>query len=67
MKDTKLIGLICIVAGAILLYFGWQSSQSIGDQLTESLTGRFTDDTLFFIIGGAVAVVVGLYLSLRGR
>lgn len=67
MKDTKLIGLICIVAGAILLYFGWQSSQSIGDQLTESLTGRFTDGTLFFIIGGAVAVVVGLYLSLRGR
>jgi hypothetical protein len=67
MKDTKLIGLICIVAGAILLYFGWQSSQSIGDQLTESLTGRFTDDTLLFIIGGAVALVAGLYLSLRGR
>jgi hypothetical protein len=50
-----------------LLYFGWQSSQSIGDQLTESLTGRFTDDTLLFIIGGAVALVAGLYLSLRGR
>lgn len=67
MKDTKLIGIVLLVVGVILLYFGWQSSESIGDQLTESLTGRFTEETMFFIIGGAIAAVVGLYLTLRGR
>jgi hypothetical protein len=67
MKDTKLIGIVLLVAGAILLFFGWQSSESLGDQLTETLTGRFTDETMFFIIGGAVAAAAGLYLTLRGR
>lgn len=67
MKDTKLAGIVLLVVGVILLYFGWQSSESLGDQLTETMTGRFTDETMFFIIGGAIAVVVGLYLSVRGR
>lgn len=67
MKDTKLLGLICLVVGAILLFFGWQSSESVGDQLTEALTGRFTEQTMMYIIGGAVALVAGLYLMLRGR
>jgi len=67
MKDTKLIGVVCLVVGAILLFFGWQSSESVGDQLTEALTGRFTEQTMMYIIGGAVALVVGLYLMLRGK
>lgn len=67
MKDTKLLGLICLVVGVILLFFGWQSSESVGDQVTEALTGRFTEQTMMYIIGGAVALVAGLYLMLRGR
>lgn len=67
MKDTKLLGIVLLVAGVIMLYFGWQSSESIGDQLAESFTGRFTDETMFFIIGGAIALAAGLYLNLRGR
>lgn len=67
MKDTKLVGIVLLVAGVIMLFFGWQSSESLGDQLTESLTGRFTDETMIFIIGGAIAAAAGLYLTLRGR
>lgn len=67
MKDTKLVGIVLLVVGVILLYFGWQSSESLGDQLTETLTGRFTQETMLLIISGAVATVAGLYLTLRGR
>jgi drug/metabolite transporter (DMT)-like permease len=67
MKDNKLTGLILIVVGALLLFFGWQSSESLGDQLTESLTGRFTDQTMFYIIGGAVCLAAGLYLNVRRK
>ncbi|MEX0963958.1 MAG: DUF3185 family protein [Pseudohongiellaceae bacterium] len=67
MKEATVLGMALLVAGVIMLYFGWQSSESIGDQLTESLTGRFTNETMFFIIGGAAAIVVGLYLSIRGK
>lgn len=62
--STKLLGIILLVVGVILLVFGWNSSQSLGDQVTETITGRFTDETMWFIIGGAVAVVVGAFLTL---
>ena len=62
--SSKLLGIILLVVGVILLIFGWNASQSLGDQVTETLTGRFTDETMWFIIGGAVAVVVGAFLTL---
>lgn len=62
--SSKLLGIILLVVGVILLIFGWNASQSLGDQITETITGRFTDETMWFIIGGAVAVVVGAFLTL---
>ena len=67
MKDNKLMGLILLVVGAIVLFFGWQSSESLGEQLTESFTGRFTDETMLFIIGGIVCIAAGLYVTARGK
>lgn len=64
MGTNQLVGVVLLVVGVILLYFGWQSSQSLGDQVTEAVTGRFTDETMWFIIGGAAAVVAGGFLAL---
>ena len=63
MESQKLIGIILLVVGVILLYFGWQSTQSVGEQLVEGLTGRFSDETLWFIIAGAAAAVGGCFLA----
>lgn len=63
MGTNKLIGLVLLVVGLILLYFGWQASQSVGDQVAEAFTGRFTDETLWFLIGGAAAAVAGAYMA----
>lgn len=63
MPSKQLLGIILLVVGAIMLYFGWQSTQSIGDQLTEAMTGRFTDETMFFLIGGAIALVAGAFFT----
>ncbi|EMP56223.1 membrane protein [Marinobacter santoriniensis NKSG1] len=60
---SKLIGLVLLVVGIGLLYFGYQASQSVGNQLTESLTGRFTDETMWYLIGGAAAAVAGAFLT----
>lgn len=62
---TKIIGLVLLVIGAILLVFGWNASQSIADQVTETFSGRFTDETMWYIILGAASVVAGLVLTLR--
>lgn len=64
MANQKLIGVVLLVIGAVLLYFGYQSSQSFGGQITESLTGRFTDETMGYLIGGAAAVAAGAFMAL---
>jgi hypothetical protein len=61
--NTKMLGIVLLVVGVILLYFGWQASESLGDQVTEAVTGRFTDNTMFYIIAGAAAIAAGLFLS----
>ena len=67
MGANKVVGIVLLVVGLILLYFGWQSSQSVGDQITETFTGRFTDSTMWFLIIGAAAAVGGLMLAVIKR
>lgn len=65
MPQSKLIGLGLIIIGAIVLFFGYNASQSVAEQLSETLTGRFTDETMLYFIGGAILVVVGLIFVVR--
>lgn len=63
MGSSRLIGVVLLVVGVALLYFGYQSTQSVGNQLTETLTGRFTDETMWYLIGGAAAAAAGAFLT----
>lgn len=64
MGSSKLVGIVLLVVGIALLYFGYQSTQSVGDQISETLTGRFTDNTMWYLIGGAALIAAGGFLSL---
>lgn len=63
MASHKLVGLVLLVVGLLLLFFGWQSSESISDQVSETVTGRFTEVTMWYLIGGAAATVAGAFLA----
>ncbi|MDR9426286.1 MAG: DUF3185 family protein [Marinobacter sp.] len=63
MASSKLVGIVLLVVGIGLLYFGYQSTQSVGGQVTETLTGRFTDETMWYLIGGAAAAAAGAFLT----
>ncbi|MDX1570695.1 MAG: DUF3185 family protein [Xanthomonadales bacterium] len=65
MSNKKIIGLVCLIVGIALLYFGYNASQSVTETVSETLTGRYTDETMIMLIGGAVAAVVGLVLFLK--
>ena len=67
MSSTKLAGLVLIVVGGALLYFGYSASQSALESVTETVTGRFTDQTTMYIVGGAACAVVGVALMLFGK
>lgn len=62
MATNRIIGIVLLVAGAILLYFGYQASQSVGEQLVEGFTGRFTDETTWYFILGGAAAIGGLFM-----
>ena len=67
MANNKILGLVLLVVGLILLFFAYQASQSLGDQVSEAVTGRFTDSTTWFLILGAASAVAGAGLLLFGK
>lgn len=62
-----LVGVILLITGAILLYFGYQASQSPGEQIFETFTGRFSNSTTWYFILGAAAAVGGLVILFLSR
>ena len=62
---NKIIGLAILVAGVILLYFGYTEYNSTASQITEVVTGNPTDTAIWFLVGGAVATIIGLGVILK--
>lgn len=62
MQNNKIIGIILLVAGAGLAFWGYQLSGSVGSQLSKTLTGSFTDKVMILYISGAASFVVGAYM-----
>ncbi len=65
--NTQLIGIIALAVGAVLLYFGYNASQAPIDQISNTLTGRYTDNTMWYVVGGVALVVTGIGVTLFGR
>ncbi len=65
MKTNKIIGLVLLVAGAVLVYFGLNATASPVEEISEAVTGRYSDQTMYYLIGGAVSAVLGLVLLLK--
>ncbi|MFO7953444.1 DUF3185 family protein [Thioalkalivibrio sp.] len=63
----KILAVVLIVVGLILLFFAYRSSQSLGDQVTEAVTGNFTDSTIWFLMLGAASTVAGVGLLFFGK
>ena len=58
----RVIGLVLIVAGAGLLFWGYQLSGSLSAQLTETVSGAMPDAVMGRYIAGAAGFIVGVYL-----
>ena len=65
MTQSKLLGIALLVGGAIALYFGYTATTAPMEEVSEALTGRYSDQTMLYLIGGAVAGVAGLVMILR--
>ena len=63
---NKIISLALLVVGIGMIIYGINASDSIGSSFSRFFTGSPTDKTMWLLIGGTVAGVVGLVGLLRG-
>ena len=64
MSPQRVVGVLLLVVGGILLVVGMNASHSVVDQLSNTFTGRFTQGTTWYIVGGIASALVGLILML---
>jgi energy-converting hydrogenase Eha subunit C len=64
---NKIISLVLLVGGIVLIVYGASASDSIGSSFSRFFTGSPTDKTIWMLIGGGAAAIVGAAgLVLRG-
>lgn len=65
---NKVSGLICLVVGGILIYWGHNLSQGVGSQLNNLFNGSPGDKPMLLYIGGAILVLAGFgQLAWKGK
>ena len=70
MSPQRILGIVLLVVGVILLIIGMNASHSVSDQVSHTFTGRFTQATTWYIVGGIASALLGLLLVLfrvRGK
>jgi hypothetical protein len=66
MNSRSIIGGVLLVVGVTLLIVGMNSSHSVSDQVSNTFIGRFTQDTMVYIVSGITIGVLGLLMLLFG-
>ncbi|MCJ7773279.1 MAG: DUF3185 family protein [Desulfobacterales bacterium] len=64
-SNIKMISIALMVIGIGMIIWGYQMSGSIGSQISQTFTGSAPDKVMLLYIGGAVSLVVGLYLYIK--
>lgn len=62
---TKLLGIVLLVAGAGLAFWGFQKSEGLQSQLSSAFTGSHSDNVMMLYIGAGACIVVGIILTLK--
>ena len=63
---NRLISLALLVGGIVLIIYGLAAADSVTSDVSRFFTGNPTDKTMWLLIGGVVASIVGAAGLLRG-
>ena len=64
---NKLILLAILAGGIVLVVFGVAATKSFSSDISRFFTGSPTDKAIWMLIGGIVAVIIGLGGLLHGQ
>ena len=62
---NKIASLALLVVGVVLVVIGISATNSFGSDVSRFFTGSPTNKAIWMLIGGAVALIVGLTGTLR--
>jgi hypothetical protein len=63
---NKAIGIALLVVGIALIGYGIDASNSFSSGVSRTFTGSPTDKTMWLLLGGIGAAIVGLALAVSG-
>lgn len=66
MNSQRIFGAALLIVGVTLLIAGMSASNSVADRVSDTFTGRFTQATMWYILGGIGAALLGLFVILLG-
>jgi hypothetical protein len=64
---NKPISLVILAGGIVLVIYGVAASKSFSSDISRFFTGSPTDKTIWMLLGGIVAIIIGLAGLLRGQ
>jgi drug/metabolite transporter (DMT)-like permease len=67
MNTSRIVGIVALAIGVVLLIFAQQATQAPVEELSNTLTGRYTDETMWYLVAGVAAAVGGGALLIFGR
>ena len=62
---NKIVSLALLAGGVVLIIVGVNATNSFSSDVSRFFTGSPTDKAVWMLIGGIVATVVGLTMTLR--
>jgi len=63
---NRTVSLAILAGGVLLTIFGVAASQSFSSDISRFFTGSPTDRAIWMLVGGVVAIIIGLVGLLRG-
>ena len=66
MKMTRIIGIVVFAIGAVLLGFAYHATNAPLEKLSDTMTGRYSNETMWYFGVGIAALVGGGLLAVFG-
>lgn len=63
--NKKMLAMVLLAVGVVLLLVGFNASNAPVEEVSEALTGRFSDETMFYLIGGGISALLGVIMLVR--
>jgi hypothetical protein len=67
MTLYRSLGIALAIAGIVFLVMGLNATDSTVERISETFTGKYTDQTIWYIAGGLAALIGGSVLAVAAR